>query len=188
MQMEQQQLLKKAKKKIARFAMLHETNIAQRIEIIIEHYRDVVLKDQPWAKAMVVTGSRSEAVKYYEAFQKYVAEKGYSDVHPLVAFSGKITEKQLGISDDTDKYFTESSINGFSEDYTPDKFDKENYQVLLVANKYQTGFDQPKLCAMYVLKKLTGIAAVQTLSRLNRICPPVSANVMSGSGWRKISK
>ena len=163
---------KKAKKKIARFAMLHETNIAQRIEIIIEHFRDVVLRDQPWGKAMVVTGSRAEAVKYYEAFQKYVAEKGYTDVHPLVAFSGKITEKQLGVSDDNDKYFTESSINGFSDDYTPDKFDKENYQVLLVANKYQTGFDQPKLCAMYVLKKLTGIAAVQTLSRLNRICPP----------------
>lgn len=163
---------KKAKKKIARFAMLHETNIAQRIEIIIEHFRDVVLRDQPWGKAMVVTGSRAEAVKYYEAFQKYVTEKGYTDVHPLVAFSGKITEKQLGISDDADKYFTESSINGFSDDYTPDKFDKENYQVLLVANKYQTGFDQPKLCAMYVLKKLTGIAAVQTLSRLNRIFPP----------------
>ncbi len=163
---------KKAKKKIARFAMLHETNIAQRIEIIIEHFRDVVLRDQPWAKAMVVTGSRAEAVKYYEAFQKYVAEKGYNDVHPLVAFSGKITEKQLGVSDDNDKFYTESSINGFSEDYTQDKFDKENYQVLLVANKYQTGFDQPKLCAMYVLKKLKGIAAVQTLSRLNRICPP----------------
>lgn len=163
---------KKAKKKIARFAMLHETNIAQRIEIIIEHFRDVVLKYQPWAKAMVVTGSRAEAVKYYESFQKYVSEKGYDDVHPLVAFSGKITEKQLGISDDPDKYFTESSINGFSDDYTPDKFDKENYQVLLVANKYQTGFDQPKLCAMYVLKKMTGISAVQTLSRLNRICPP----------------
>lgn len=163
---------KKAKKKIARFAMLHETNIAQRIEIIIEHFRDVVLKDQPWAKGMVVTGSRAEAVKYYEAFIQYVTEKGYNDIHPLIAFSGKITEKQLGISDDTDKYFTEASINGFSDDYTADKFDKENYQVLLVANKYQTGFDQPKLCAMYVLKKLTGISAVQTLSRLNRICPP----------------
>lgn len=163
---------KKAKKKIARFAMLHDTNISQRIEIIIEHFRDVVLKDQPWAKGMVVTGSRAEAVKYYDAFLKYVSEKGYSDIHPLIAFSGKITEKQLGISDDTDKYFTESSINGFSDDYTADKFDKENYQVLLVANKYQTGFDQPKLCAMYVLKKLTGISAVQTLSRLNRICPP----------------
>lgn len=163
---------KKAKKKIARFAMLHETNIAQRIEIIIEHFRDVVLKEQPWAKAMVVTGSRAEAVKYYEAFQKYVFEKGYDDVHPLVAFSGKVTEKQLGISDDNDKFYTESSINGFSDDYTADKFDEDSYQVLLVANKYQTGFDQPKLCAMYVLKKLNGIVAVQTLSRLNRINPP----------------
>lgn len=162
----------KAKKKIAKFAMLHETNIAQRIEIIIEHFRDVVIKEQPWAKGMVVTGSRAEAVKYYEAFSKYVAEKEYNDIHPLIAFSGKITEKQLGISDSTDNYFTESSINGFSDEYTADKFDKENYQVLLVANKYQTGFDQPKLCAMYVLKKLNGISAVQTLSRLNRICPP----------------
>lgn len=161
-----------AKRKIARFAMLHETNIAQRIEIIIEHFRNVVLADQPWAKAMVVTASRAEAVKYYRAFIDYVDRKGYDDVHPLVAFSGKITEKQLGESDLTDKYYTESSINGFSEDYTPDKFDKENYQVLLVANKYQTGFDQPKLSAMYVLKKLTGISAVQTLSRLNRIYPP----------------
>ena len=167
----------KAKKKIARFAMLHETNIAQRTEIIIEHFREVVLKEQPWGKAMVVTSSRAEAVKYYDAFQKYVEEHEYHDVHPLVAFSGKITEKQLGISDDTEKYYTESSINGFSEDYTPDKFDKENYQVLLVANKYQTGFDQPKLCAMYVLKKLSGIAAVQTLSRLNRICPPYNKKV-----------
>lgn len=161
-----------AKRKIARFAMLHDTNISQRIEIIIEHFRNVVLADQSWAKAMVVTGSRAEAVKYYRAFNEYVERKGYTDVHPLVAFSGKITEKQLGESESTDKYYTESSINGFSEDYTPDKFDKGNYRVLLVANKYQTGFDQPKLAAMYVLKKLSGISAVQTLSRLNRIYPP----------------
>jgi len=163
---------KAAKKKIARFAMLHDTNIIQRIEIIIEHFRNAVLKDQPWAKGMVVTGSRAEAVKYYEAFNKYVSEKGYKDVHPLVAFSGKITERQLGISDDNEKYFTESSINGFSDIHTADKFDEEDYQVILVANKYQTGFDQPKLSVMYVLKKLNGIAAVQTLSRLNRIYPP----------------
>ena len=123
-------------------------------------------------KRWFVTGSRAEAVKYYRAFVEYVDRKGYIDVHPLIAFSGKITEKQLGESDSTDRYYTESSINGFSEDYTPDKLDKENYQVLLVANKYQTGFDQPKLSAMYVLKKLTGISAVQTLSRLNRIYPP----------------
>ena len=163
---------KAAKRKIARFAMLHDTNISQRIEIIVEHFRDVVLKDQPWAKAMVVTGSRAEAVKYYNAFLEYTDRKGYQDVHPLVAFTGKITEKQLGISDDTEKYFTESSINGFSDDYTAKNFDEGNYQVLLVANKYQTGFDQPKLCAMYILKSLSGINAVQTLSRLNRICPP----------------
>ncbi|MFH5881790.1 type I restriction endonuclease subunit R [Liberiplasma polymorphum] len=163
---------KAAKKKIARFAMLHETNIVQRIEIIIEHFRNGVLRDQPWAKGMVVTGSRAEAIKYYDAFIKYVDEKGYKDVHPLVAFSGKISEKQLGVSDDNEKYFTESSINGFSEIHTSDKFDKEDYQVLLVANKYQTGFDQPKLSVMYVLKKLNGISAVQTLSRLNRIYPP----------------
>ena len=163
---------KAAKKKIARFAMLHETNISQRIEIIVEHFRNVVLADQPWAKAMVVTGSRPEAVKYYYALIDYVSKKGYDDVHPLVAFSGKVTEKQLGISDSTEKFVTESSINGFSEDVTADKFDKGNYQVLLVANKYQTGFDQDKLCAMYVLKHLSGIAAVQTLSRLNRPCFP----------------
>ena len=162
-----------AKRKIVRFAMLHETNIQQRVEIIVEHFRNNVLSElDGQAKAMVITGSRLEAVRYYEAFLKYVASKGYQDVHPLVAFSGKITEKQLGISEETKKYVTETSINGFSEAFTPVKLDKGNYQVMIVANKYQTGFDQPKLCAMYVLKSLSGVNAVQTLSRLNRICPP----------------
>ena len=159
---------KKAKKQIARFAMLHETNIAQRIEIIIEHFRDVVLKEQPWAKGMVITSSRVEAVKYFEAFNKYIQDKGYKDIHPLVAFSGKVSEKQLGISDDNDKCYTEASLNKFSDEYTADKLNSDDYQVLIVANKYQTGFDQPKLSAMYILKKLNDIAAVQTLSRLNR--------------------
>lgn len=165
----------KAKQKIARFAMLHETNIAQRIEIIINHFRDVVLSEQPWAKAMVVTGSRVEAVKYYHAFLDYVKQKGYNDVHPLIAFSGKVTDNQLGEKGDAE--YTESSLNGFSDEFTAKKFDEGDYQVLLVANKYQTGFDQPKLCAMYVLKKLNGITAVQTLSRLNRICPPYNKKV-----------
>lgn len=162
---------KLAKKKIFRFAMLHDTNIAQRIEIIIEHFREVVLKESPWAKAMVVTASRPEVVKYYEAFIKYCEEKGYDDIHPLIAFSGKVSDRQLGISDDEVKVRTETSINGFSEKYTADKFDESNYQVLLVANKYQTGFDQAKLSAMYIMKKLKGISAVQTLSRLNRVYP-----------------
>lgn len=164
-----------AKRKIVRFAMLHETNIAQRIEIIVEHFRNQIahLLDGQ-AKAMVITGSRPEAVKYYNALLEYTRTKGYEDIKPLVAFSGKISEKKLGISGDADKFVTETSLNGFSDEFTADKFDDEEngYKILLVANKYQTGFDQPKLCAMYVLKSLKGISAVQTLSRLNRICPP----------------
>lgn len=164
-----------AKQQIARFAMLHEININQRIEIIIEHFRNTV-KEQldGQAKAMVITGSRPEAVKYYEAFLEYVSRKGYKDIQPLVAFSGKVSDKQLGR--DGEKEYSEASINGFSDDKTPAKLDTEDYQVLLVANKYQTGFDQPKLCAMYILKKLKGVNAVQTLSRLNRICPPYDKN------------
>lgn len=156
-----------AKRQIARFVELHETNISQRIEVIIEHFRTSVLSELGgMAKAMVVTASRQGAVKYRQALEDYIVKKGYSDIHALVAFSGKVK-----LSDDDSEY-TETSINGFSEDRLPLEFDKDDYNVLLVANKYQTGFDQPKLCAMYVLKKLKGVSAVQTLSRLNRICPP----------------
>lgn len=162
----------KAKRQIARFAMFHDTNISQRIEIIIEHFRNTVMTElNGQAKGMVITGSRPEAVKYYNAFRAYCERKGYTDIAPLVAFSGKVTDKQIGNKGGNSEY-SESSLNGFNEDHTPDKFDTDNYQVLLVANKYQTGFDQPKLCAMYVLKKLNGVNAVQTLSRLNRVCPP----------------
>ena len=156
-----------AKRQIARFVELHETNIAQRIEVIIEHFRTTVMKELGGrAKAMVVTKSRASAVKYHRAFQDYIAKKGYSDIKSLVAFSGKIK-----LDGETEE-FTESSINGFPESRLPREFDSDDYKVLLVANKYQTGFDQPKLCAMYILKKLRGVNAVQTLSRLNRICPP----------------
>ena len=156
-----------AKRQIARFVELHETNIAQRVEVIIEHFRTTVMQELGgMAKAMVVTASRQAAVKYSMAFEEYVAKKGYKNIKALVAFSGKV--KLPG--DETE--YTESSLNGFSEDRLPKEFDKDEYQVLLVADKYQTGFDQPKLCAMYVLKKLNGVSAVQTLSRLNRICPP----------------
>jgi type I restriction enzyme R subunit len=161
-----------AKKKIARFANLHETNIAQRIEIIIEHFRENVMNELGGtAKAMVVTGSRAEAVMYYNALKDYVSRKGYDDVTPLVAFTGSVSDKQIG-NFTGDSEYSESSLNGFSEEKTQDMFDTNDYRVLIVANKYQTGFDQPKLSAMYVLKSLKGIAAVQTLSRLNRICPP----------------
>lgn len=156
-----------AKRQIARFVELHETNIAQRVEVIIEHFRTTVLQELGGqAKAMVITASRQSAVKYRQAFEDYVTKKGYSDVHALVAFSGKVK------LDGDETEYNETLMNGFSEDMLPKMFDKDDYNVLLVANKYQTGFDQPKLCAMYILKKLRGVNAVQTLSRLNRTCLP----------------
>lgn len=156
-----------AKRQIARFVELHETNISQRVEVIIEHFRTSVMPELGgMAKAMVITASRQGAVKYRQAFEDYTKKKGYKDIRALVAFSGKVK-----LPDDETEY-TEASMNGFPEDRLTREFDKDDYQVLLVANKYQTGFDQPKLCAMYVLKKLKGVSAVQTLSRLNRICPP----------------
>ena len=156
-----------AKRQIARFVELHETNISQRIEVIVEHFRTTVMPELGGqAKAMVVTASRKAAVKYQKAFQEYCAKKHYTNIHALVAFSGKVK-----LPDDEQEY-TEAGINGIPEDRLTKEFDKDDYQVLLVANKYQTGFDQPKLCAMYIMKKLKGVNAVQTLSRLNRICPP----------------
>lgn len=156
-----------AKRQIARFVELHETNIAQRVEIIVEHFRTTVMSELGGrAKAMVITPSRQAAVKYYQAFAEYVSKKGYTDIHALVAFSGKVK-----LYDDGPEY-SEASLNGVSEERLPKVFDTDAYQILLVANKYQTGFDQPKLCAMYVLKRLKGVNAVQTLSRLNRICTP----------------
>lgn len=156
-----------AKKQIKKFVELHETNIAQRVEIIIEHFRTKVMSELGGsAKAIVITESREGAVKYRQAFDNYIIEKGYTGIKALVAFSGKTT-----LTDDKTEY-TEVGMNGISEDKLKDEFDKDEYQVLIVANKYQTGFDQPKLCAMYIMKKLKGVSAVQTLSRLNRICPP----------------
>lgn len=156
-----------AKKQIARFIELHDTNIAQRVEVIVEHFRTVVMGElSGMAKAMVITASRKSAVKYQKAFKDYIARKGYTGIDALVAFSGKVT------LDGDDTEYTEPGMNGFREEQTPIMFDSNDYNVLIVANKYQTGFDQKKLCAMYVLKKLKGVNAVQTYSRLNRICPP----------------
>lgn len=157
--------ISEAKRNIARFIQLHDENIAQKIEIIIEHFRQHAMHQlNGMAKAMVVTSSRMEAVKYKNAFEKYIEEHQYSDIKALVAFSGKLK------IDDIE--YSEAGINNISEDRLPNEFNKDEYKVLLVANKYQTGFDQPKLCAMYILKHLSGVSAVQTLSRLNRIMPP----------------
>lgn len=152
---------KKANKAIGKYVSLHPHNLAQKTEIIIEHFRQVTSKKIGGkAKAMVVTGSRLHAVRYYMEFQRYIEEKGYTDIKALVAFSGKVL-------DDGNEY-TEVQLNGIGEKELPEHFSTDAYQVLLVADKYQTGFDQPLLHTMYVDKKLSGVKAVQTLSRLNR--------------------
>jgi type I restriction enzyme, R subunit len=162
-----------AKRKIANYVTLHDTNIAQKTEIIVEHFHDKImpLLDGK-AKAMVVTPSRAAAVKYKRAFDKYINAHAYNDIKALIAFSGKVSVEIEEDGEKTIKEFEEEKMNGFSALTLRDEFDKDDYQVLLVANKYQTGFDQPKLSAMYIDKKLKGVGAVQTLSRLNRIYPP----------------
>ncbi|WP_008316599.1 type I restriction endonuclease subunit R [Leptolyngbya sp. PCC 6406] len=159
---------KKARTKLARWVRLHPYNISQKVEVIVEHFREHVrhrLNGQ--AKAMVVTGSRQEAVRYQLALKAYIQEKGYGDVHPLVAFSGQVPPDNV-IPEEVSE--TSSWLNPDLNGRDLAKaFDTDDYNVLIVANKYQTGFDQPKLCAMYVDKKLHGVDCVQTLSRLNRI-------------------
>lgn len=155
----------KATKAIARFVSLHPHNIAQKTEVMVEHFRNSTIKKIGGkAKAMVVTSSRKHAVRYKLAFDKYIKEKGYTDLKTLVAFSQ--TVKDEGVE------YTESKMNdGLRESQLPSEFDKDESKILIVADKYQTGFDQPKLHTMFVDKKLSGVKAVQTLSRLNRIYP-----------------
>jgi type I restriction enzyme, R subunit len=134
--------------------------------LVASAYTHVKHKIGGRAKAMVVTDGRLHAVRYKLAFDSYIAEKGYTDVKTLVAFSGIVEDP-----DAPGKSFTEVGMNGgIKESELPERFDSHEYQVLLVAEKYQTGFDQPLLHTMYVDKKLTGLQAVQTLSRLNRTC------------------
>ena len=163
---------RRAKIKLNNWVRLHEHNIAQKVKIIIEHFNDNIkglLGGQ--AKAMVVTGSRKEAVRYKLAFDKYISDYSYRGINAMVAFSGEVTFND----NDPDsgallgEKFTEHNMNiGLKGRDMRKAFDSDDYQVMLVANKFQTGFDQPKLCAMYVDKKLTGVDCVQTLSRLNR--------------------
>lgn len=152
---------RKAQARVARYASLHPTAIDQKVEVIVEHFRRHVAKELSGeAKAMIVTQSREHALRYWLRLNEYIAGKGYADLKALVAFSG-----DLEIDGNT---WTEATANGFAETELPKKFDTDEYQFLVVAEKYQTGFDQPKLVAMYVDKKLAGLQAVQTLARLNR--------------------
>lgn len=158
---------KKAARALARFLKLHPHNIAQKTEVMIEHFNAATQhKIGGRAKAMVITGSRLEAVRYKQSFDRYIKEKGYA-IKSLVAFSGIVTDDKL-----KDVTYTEEGMNlGVREKELPEVFATQEYQVLLVAEKYQTGFDQPLLHTMYVDRRLAGIQAVQTLSRLNRIHP-----------------
>ena len=158
---------KKAARALARFMKLHPHNIAQKTEVMVEHFHAVTRhKIGGRAKAMVVTGSRLEAVRYKQSFDQYIKAKGYA-IKSLVAFSGQVQDDKLpGVS------YTEEGMNdGLRAKELPERFATAEFQVLLVAEKYQTGFDQPLLHTMYVDKRLAGIQAVQTLSRLNRIHP-----------------
>ncbi|MBA3348194.1 MAG: type I restriction endonuclease subunit R, partial [Actinobacteria bacterium] len=157
----------RAKRAIARFVTLHPHNLAQRAEVVVEHFRGHTAKKIGGkAKAMVVTSSRLHAVRFKLAIDAYVKEKGYPGIRALVAFSGKVL-------DEGDE-LTEPGMNGFPESETARRFAGDEYQVLVVAEKFQTGFDQPLLHTMYVDKVLTGLNTVQTLSRLNRMHPQKS--------------
>lgn len=166
---------KKAKVKLNQWVRLHDYNISQKVQVIVEHFKNNVmglLGGQ--AKAMVVTSSRKEAVRYKQGFDKYIVKNGYEKIHAMVAFSGEVefTDKDPGCEALVDLKFTEKNMNNSLKGRDMRKaFDSSDYQVMIVANKFQTGFDQPKLCAMYVDKKLGGVDCVQTLSRLNRTFP-----------------
>lgn len=156
---------KKAQKKLRNFVEKNPSTIATKVEIILDHFISKVVKTkklQGKAKAMIITSSIETAFFYHQAIVKKLKDIG-EPFKAIVAFSGK--KEIQGIE------YTEDRINGFSSKDIPSKFDSDEYKILVVANKFLTGFDQPKLCAMYVDKKLQGVLAVQALSRLNRSAP-----------------
>jgi type I restriction enzyme, R subunit len=169
----------KAKKALVRYAEQHPKSLEQKARLIVDDFRENIAgRLGGRAKAMVVTTSRQHALDLYQAIRNYVGLRGFTDCGALVAFSGQLTDDKTGLE------FTEAQLNGFPEGRLPEQFgyakaddpqaaarNQDEYRLLVAAEKYQTGFDQPLLCAMYVDKPLTGVTAVQTLSRLNRIHP-----------------
>ena len=158
---------KKAARALARYLVLHPYNVAQKTAVMVEHFNEFTRhKIGGKAKAMVVTSSRLAAIRYKQAFDHLIKERGYGHIKTLVAFSGALVDEDTGVT-----YIEEEMNGGIKEGDLPERFAGEEYQLLLVADKYQTGFDQPLLHTMYVDKRLSGIQAVQTLSRLNRTHP-----------------
>ncbi|SDQ22380.1 type I restriction endonuclease subunit R [Leucobacter chromiiresistens] len=158
----------RAVKDIVRFTRLHPTAIAQKVQVVVEHFRrNVAHMLNGQARAMVVTSGRKEAVLWSEKMNAYIADKGYTGLETLVAFSGSV-------KNDAGEEVTEVLMNALS-DVARAFREEDDYKVLIVANKFQTGFDEPRLMAMYVDKVLSDIATVQTLSRLNRMYPGKSA-------------
>ncbi len=156
--------VREASKAIARYVMLHPSVVAQKAAIVVEHFRRTTRhRIGGKAKAMVVCRSRLSAVRFKRAIDAYAREHGYGDVETLVAFSGTVSDGGV--------VHTEPNMNGFPESQTAGRFASDDYRILVVAEKFQTGFDQPLLHTMFVDKKLEGVNAVQTLSRLNRIHP-----------------
>ena len=148
---------------MVRFVRLHPTSIAQKVEVVIEHFRrNVAHHLGGQARAMVVTSSRKAAVRWSEEMNHYIQSKGY-DFRSLVAFSDAVRV------DEGSEPVTEIQLNGVPDVERAFKDDEQDYRVIIVANKFQTGFNEPRLCAMYVDKQLSGVTTVQTLSRLNRI-------------------
>lgn len=157
-----------AKRQLAHIIACADGTINSNLEIMLDHYMTHVAPTlDKRAKAMIVTSSREAAVRYKLAFEEMRRKNidRLGNIQALVAFSDKIVV-------DGEEYTERGMNGGLAEDKLPELFDTDAYQILIVADKYQTGFDQPKLAAMYVDKKLHGLSAVQTLSRLNRICPP----------------
>lgn len=177
---------KAAKRALAQWMALHPTNVTQKVQFIIEHFvKNVAHRLDSKAKAMVVTSSRAAAIRYKKAFDRYIEQHSeYGFIHSLVAFSGKMTGKQVMHQDD-DAFKDDVFIVDENEEFTEQNmnpevqgqdlrfaFDRPEYRIMLVADKFQTGFDQPKLVAMYVDKKIANhVEIVQTFARLNRMAP-----------------
>jgi type I restriction enzyme R subunit len=155
---------------IRRFESLHPHNLSQKTVIMIEHFRSIT-KDKIGgrAKAMVVTSSRLHAVRYLQEFRRYIKDKKYNDLDILVAFSGVVSDDGLEYTEERENKTADGKT--IKEKQLPSYFNSPEFNILIVAEKYQAGFDEPLLHTMFVDKKLSGVKAVQTLSRLNRIIP-----------------